>query len=365
MQSPERKIVKEKKRWGLRRLRHGEANSLIPLKSNPSSIEKILRDAEGDVKRPILPSQHVRKAQNTHIQLPPEKEEVQRPLVSLQQRIVPGRTTKYATPVIRDLFEFAATRIQAVYRGYMARKNYRAHKGLVKLQRLVRSQGVKDQTSNALRFTTMLVRIQSQIQSMRLQKVEMQSMERRRMPRTRETKAGFGKFSVTQPMYNGFLFEQYERDLQQEEWDDSVKRKMEGVIKRERAMAFAYSHQLSKGLRKLDPKTFNDSLDVATPRSSQSLRVTSTAAASKKKRVRRNNIRSRYGGGGGNDSPMSCPPPSATPNYMAQTASAKAKVIPMGSLKCNRGSSMNSVGGSSVDSTASLPALLLIGRGFK
>lgn len=46
MQGSEKKYAKEKKTWGVGRSSHGEVNSFIPLYREPSSIEKILGDAE-------------------------------------------------------------------------------------------------------------------------------------------------------------------------------------------------------------------------------------------------------------------------------------------------------------------------------
>ena len=46
VQSSDKRHAKEKKKWGLGKTKHGEVNSFIPVYREPSSIEKILGDAE-------------------------------------------------------------------------------------------------------------------------------------------------------------------------------------------------------------------------------------------------------------------------------------------------------------------------------
>ncbi|MBA0801247.1 hypothetical protein Gohar_011623, partial [Gossypium harknessii] len=134
----------------------------------------------------------------------------------------------------------SATQIQAAYRGYKARRSFRALKGLVRLQGVVRGQHVKRQTTNAMKYMQLLVRVQSQIQSRRIQKLENQE---RQQAQSKEAESTLGKWTSQSEAGN-------------ENWDDSVltkeerearmQRKVEAVIKRERAMAYAYSNQLWK-----------------------------------------------------------------------------------------------------------------------
>lgn len=56
-----------------------------------------------------------------------------------------------------------------------ARRSFRALKGLVRLQGVVRGQNVKRQTVSAMKHMQLLVRVQSQIQSRRIQMLENQA----------------------------------------------------------------------------------------------------------------------------------------------------------------------------------------------
>ncbi|KAK1265977.1 Protein IQ-DOMAIN 14 [Acorus gramineus] len=372
--SPEKKNVKHKRRWGLGRPNHGESRTRIPLKREPSSIEKILGDAERlqipfqqsreavqrpqlhkttelplpnerQVQRPQLPVlQHVSNANKSSLPVPPQKE-VQRQHVPPQPRIRNRKTLENKPLAVRNQFEIATTKIQAAYRGYMARRNYRALKGLVRLQRLVKGQGVMNQTANAMRCMQMLVRIKSQVQSWRLQKAEeAQSRQQHRTPRMSEFESGFGKWSFTQSEAG-----------QHEEWDDSVltkvemearmRRKVEAIIKRERALAYAYSHQLSKAVPKSALMDIGASSSAASvvpwlwnwferhlPTAAATTRAppTPTTAAHATPRSSRPPPPAKHVRD--DESLTSCPPftaaAAATPRYMAHTASAKAKSRP-------------------------------------
>lgn len=63
----------------------------------------------------------------------------------------------------------AATKIQAAYRSYMARRGFKSLSGLARLHGVVRSRSVKRQTANAMKQMQLLGRVQMQIQSRRSQ----------------------------------------------------------------------------------------------------------------------------------------------------------------------------------------------------
>ncbi|KAL5998034.1 IQ-domain [Asimina triloba] len=281
----EKKGVKEKdkKKWGLGRLKHGEPHSFIPLYREPSSIEKILGEAERGQQRtpsllsrehPRTPStptpplwEHQQSTPSTPIQTNREiaaakshKSPASMPSRDhLQQQALSStpRAHHYKAIASQNYHQIAAIKIQTAFRGYMARRSFRALKGLVRLQGVVRGQSVKRQTMNAMRCMQLLVRVQTQIHSRRIQMMENQALQRQnlhRMDKDFESSAG-----------RGALPNPSETD-QQEDWDYSLltkeeiearmQRKVEAVIKRERALAYAYSHQLWKG----NPKSAHNAL---------------------------------------------------------------------------------------------------------
>lgn len=69
-------------------------------------------------------------------------------------------------------------------------------KGLVRLQGVVRGQNVKRQTVNAMKYMQLLVRVQSQIQSRRIQMLENQA--RRQAQYKNETESTLGKWTFSQ-----------------------------------------------------------------------------------------------------------------------------------------------------------------------
>ncbi|KAF3492757.1 hypothetical protein DY000_02056646 [Brassica cretica] len=378
-QEPERKSnnKKEKKKKSVgKKLRDGETNSFLPIFRQPSSIEKILCEAEREhnlVFRPPTPTDRATSAPSPHIRPPSPKVSSQRYVSSprpMSPRVASPRalspkppSPRAASPRILQRREYvrrqeptllvkkaSATKIQAAFRGYMARRSFRALKGLVRLQRVVRGHSVKRQTMNAMKYMQLLVRVQTQVQSRRIQMLEHRTRNEKDDPKLASS-------------------------LASDDWDDSVltkeekearlHRKIDAMIKRERSMAYAYSHQLWKN----SPRSAQDIRTNGVPlwwnwvdrqsNQTQPFRLTPTrpspspqAHSSNKNHSRLNNSfdvstpnssksafitpqPSRYSRGGGratqdspfkdDDSLTSCPPFSA-PSYMAPTVSAKAKL---------------------------------------
>ncbi|KAL3619895.1 IQ-domain [Castilleja foliolosa] len=403
---------KEKKGKGI--LTQGESKckskskskSLIPLFRKPSSIEQILGEADQLLFRPTITttntsfSERPKTPPSLPLPAPPISPTVVSPKADSPRPADPApsrppdfapppppkvkesrKETKYVKrpePTLRNQ-NVSANKIQAAYRGYTARRSFRALKGLVRLQEVMRGQNVKRQTVNALKQMQLLVRVQTQIQSRRIQMLENQHQTYRNDKDVEST-----------------LSKWMSEAGQNENWDDSVltkeevearlRKKAEAVMKRERAMAYAYSHQLWKANRKsahnpLDirsngfswwwnwlerqlpetstsqsqaatkniaptpprptseskpssrphtpshrPANFNfDNHDSLTPRSSRSAAIpmrphqlhTPTSTPSSKPRAFNALLKD-------DDSLMSCPPFSV-PSYMAPTISAKAK----------------------------------------
>lgn len=150
--------------------------------------------------------------------------------VQAAAEVVPPTAMTQLTGEWRE--EVAAIKIQTAFRGYMARRALRALRGLVRLKSLIQGTPVRRQTSNALRCMQTLARVQSQIQSRRIRmSEENQALQRQLLQkRAKELSLQIGG-----------------------EWDDSLQSKeqieanllgkYEAAIRRERALAYSFSHQ--------------------------------------------------------------------------------------------------------------------------
>lgn len=263
----EKNSTKEKKKKGLGKLRHGESNSFIPIFRQPSSIEKILGDAEREhhkiIFRPPTPPEQPR----TPTFVPPPR--AASPRVASPRAASPRATSPRAAsprvvnqrhkeisyrpePTLRNQHA-SATKIQTAYRGYMARRSFRALRGLVRLQGVVRGNNVKRQTMTAMKQMQLLVRVQSQIQSRRIQMLENQALLRQSQYKNDKEVEGstLGKWTLSQAASEAGNPEDWDDSvLTKEQLDAKMQRKVDAIIKRERAMAYAYSHQLWKGTPK-------------------------------------------------------------------------------------------------------------------
>ncbi|XP_076887239.1 protein IQ-DOMAIN 13-like [Bidens hawaiensis] len=388
----ERRTSHERKGRG--RLKHGESRSFIPLFREPSSIEKILGEVDQQslfighpttVEQPTTsqPLFSTSPRVGSHRATSPRVSSYRAtsPRVNSYRATSPRVVSPYSSsprvvvqrhketsyrpePTIRHHHR-SATIIQAAYRSYMARRNFRALRGLVRLQGVVRGQNVKRQTVNAMKHMQLLVRVQTQIQSRRIQMLENQALEQH----TNKNDTSLGKWNFSNP------------EPGEEDWDDSLltkeerearlQRKIEAMIKRERAMAYAYSHQLWKATPKSAQTALTDIrsgsfpwwwnwlerqlpsdeptkhsrftpptpiFETATPRSLKStvpirarpiMTPTRTTPPSTTQKLMKHS-KSKGGVVGStypmkdDDSLMSCPPFSV-PNYMNPTVSARAK----------------------------------------
>ncbi|GKV36803.1 hypothetical protein SLEP1_g44895 [Rubroshorea leprosula] len=140
-----------------------------------------------------------------------------------------GNSSTLGVP-IEDL---AAIRIQTAFRAYKARKSLRRLKGMARLQTMVQTYSIKKQATSTLSHLHSWSNVQSQIRARRLSMVTEGQLRQKKMENQLKLEAKLHDLEV--------------------EWSDGPETKEEiltrihqrenAAVKRERAMAYAFSHQ--------------------------------------------------------------------------------------------------------------------------
>ncbi|KAK4440024.1 protein IQ-DOMAIN 1 [Sesamum alatum] len=132
-----------------------------------------------------------------------------------------------------SLEDAAATHIQTAYRAYLARKTFRHMQGMVRLQNMVQRDSVKKQASTTLSRLHSWSRIQSQIRARRVHMVLEGRLRQKKLENQLKLEAKLHDLEVEWSGGSETIDEALARIHQREA----------AAVKRERAMAYAFSHQ--------------------------------------------------------------------------------------------------------------------------
>ncbi|BBH00952.1 IQ-domain 9 protein, partial [Prunus dulcis] len=129
--------------------------------------------------------------------------------------------------------EIAAIRIQTAFRAYVARKALRRLKGIVRLQILTQAYPVTKQATTTLSYLHSWSRIQDEIRARRLYMVTEGRIKQKKLENQHKLEAKLHDIEAEWCGGSETMDETLARIYQREE----------AAVKRERAMAYAFSHQ--------------------------------------------------------------------------------------------------------------------------
>eukprot|EP00250_Pteridium_aquilinum_P016380 c23077_g2_i3 orf=694-2358(-) len=184
-----------------------------------------------------------------------------------------GRNGSNATPrasnfARRNREELAAIRIQAAFRAYLARRTFRTLKGLARLQALAQGHVGQRQTTATMRCMQALVRAQAAVRGRRTTRLceEMDTTHDATLlhPPWEQWEPRRSAAMTADISEKGYQDDDDQRGPCEPEWDDRIQTieqiqarelaKQEAAVKRERAMAYAFSHQQLNASNQPDSK---------------------------------------------------------------------------------------------------------------
>ncbi|RZC46637.1 hypothetical protein C5167_039587 [Papaver somniferum] len=156
-----------------------------------------------------------------------------------QAKGINGLKLKNGNPRFLDLpvEDVAATRIQTAFRGYKARKTLRQMKKIVTFKALIQNQTVRKQSSSTLRYLHSWSKIQAEIRARRVHMVTEGRIKQKKLESQLKHEA---KLHELEEEWCG-------GSDTMEEILSRIQQREDASIKRERAMAYAFSHQAPHG----------------------------------------------------------------------------------------------------------------------
>eukprot|EP00250_Pteridium_aquilinum_P012031 c20466_g1_i1 orf=292-2865(-) len=133
--------------------------------------------------------------------------------------------------------EWAASKIQAAFRCYLAQRAFRALKALVRIQALVRGQTVRRQASTSLRCMNAIIRIQALARGHRVRSSELGQLVQKHLQQTRQSRK-----RPAEGWVNSMATAQ--------QLHAKAQSKQDAVTKRQRALVYAFSEQLNRRTQK-------------------------------------------------------------------------------------------------------------------
>nr|AFK38907.1 unknown [Lotus japonicus] len=151
-----------------------------------------------------------------------------------ESNIIPNESLmRDRTVPSRLIDDIAATRIQNAFRSFMARRTIQHLRGVVKFEALIQDHMAREQTATTLSYIHSWSRIQDQIKARRFCMITEAKIKQRKLENQFKLEAKLHELEVEWCSGSETMEEILSRIHQREE----------AAIKRERAMAYAFSHQ--------------------------------------------------------------------------------------------------------------------------
>lgn len=203
-------------------------------KSNPKNsrhVNQVSLDSCSSQKEAALanPSHHHHSLMETEFKVPKNEHIKQVDSITYTTTIAVNRTRTKSRFLGKTKEDIGAIKIQAAYRGYMARRAFRSLKAMRRLNLWLQGQAVKRQTTSALMRIQTMGRVQSQVRARRIRMAEVNEALRRQLIQKRLKILDKQAFDLS--------------PHSKEQVDASLRSKKEAAERREKALAYAYSRQ--------------------------------------------------------------------------------------------------------------------------